>query len=83
VTWLKRRLGDTPDETAFVRFRLRKLLLQAGFYKVDIKPLDWLHPATPPLLMKTVGTIGSILEKIPLIREFAGSLFIRACWPEN
>ena len=83
VTWLKRRLGDTPDETAFVRFRLRKLLLQAGFYKVDIKPLDWLHPATPPLLMKTVGTIGSILEKIPLIREFAGSLFIRARRPEN
>ena len=83
VTWLKRRLGDSPDETAFVRFRLRKLLLQAGFDAIEIKPLDWLHPATPPLLVKTVGTIGSILENIPLIREFAGCLFIRARRPEN
>ncbi len=82
VTWLNRRLGDSPDETAFVRFRLRKLLLQAGFDKIEIKPLDWLHPATPPPLIKTVGTIGSILEKIPLIREFAGSLFIQARRPE-
>lgn len=37
----------SPDETAFVRFRLRGRLRQAGFEEITITPFDWLHPATP------------------------------------
>jgi SAM-dependent methyltransferase len=83
ISWLKERLDDTPDETAFVRHRFRALLYQAGFENVEITPFDWLHPATPPSLMRAVTRIGLILEKIPLVREFAGSLHIWCCRPSQ
>jgi len=83
VFWLKRYLGDSPDETAFIRYRLRKLLLQAGFEDIQITPFDWLHPITPASLINSVKRIGLVLEKIPVIREFAGSLYIRCCRPEE
>ena len=83
IAWLKERLGDTPDETAFVRHRFRVLLYQAGFENIEITPFDWLHPATPPSLMRAVARIGRILERIPVVREFAGSLHIWCCRPSQ
>jgi 2-polyprenyl-3-methyl-5-hydroxy-6-metoxy-1,4-benzoquinol methylase len=81
IPWLKERLGDSPDETAFVRGQLRTLLLKSGFEKVEITPFDWLHPGTPEPLIKGVKSLGAVLEKIPIIREFAGSLYIRCRKP--
>ena len=77
VPFIKRRLGDSPDETAFVRWRLTRLLERAGFEDVEIVPFDWLHPATPPGLMRAVQHVGGWIERIPVLREFAGSVFIR------
>jgi hypothetical protein len=77
VPWLKRRLGDSPDETAFVRWQLLRSLLGAGFEDVLISPFDWLHPSTPPVMIPFVSGIGSYLEKFPGLREFAGSLLLR------
>ena len=31
VPWIKRLMGDTPDETAFFKWRLRKFLRESGF----------------------------------------------------
>ena len=76
VTSIKARMGDSPDESAFVRWRLRDQLLEAGFVDVHIMPHDWLHPATPSPLIKVIIHAGQILEKLPVIREFAGSLHI-------
>lgn len=66
----------SPDETAFVRWRLAKTLRNTGFADVEITPFDWLHPATPEWLIGAVGAAGRILEKTPLLREFAGSVLI-------
>ena len=71
----------SPDETAFVRTRLHKTLLQAGFQSVSIRPFDWLHPATPPVLITVVSGIGRACEGLWPIKEFAGSLYIRATRP--
>jgi 2-polyprenyl-3-methyl-5-hydroxy-6-metoxy-1,4-benzoquinol methylase len=71
----------SPDETAFVRWQLRRLLLQSGFEDIDITPFDWLHPAAPKPIINFVGRIGRLLEKTPLLREFSGSLIIRARRP--
>jgi len=71
--WLK---YVSPDETAFVRWKLNRLLRKAGFSDVEISPFDWLHPSTPEPLTGIVGGMGRILEKTPLFREFAGSLHI-------
>ncbi len=66
----------SPDETAFVRFLLAGTLRRAGLVEVEISPFDWLHPATPGCLIGAVGAAGRLLEKTPLLREFAGSLLI-------
>lgn len=81
VPWIKKRFGDSPTETAFVKWRIRALLLRAGFARVEVTPFDWLHPATPVTLMRTVRSLGGILERIPVMREFAGSLHIRCYRP--
>ena len=73
----------SPDETAFVRSRLRRDLEKAGFTSLSIQPFDWLHPATPRVLIPTVSKVGKVLEMIWPIREFAGSLCIRAQRPEE
>ncbi len=83
VPWIKKHLGDSPDEIAFVHRQLRALLLKSGFEKVEVTPFDWLHPATPAPLISAVSSLGRILEIIPVIREFAGSLYIRCCRPEK
>ena len=67
----------SPDETAFVRWPLKRLLEQAGFREVCITPFDWLHPATPSRLITRVSRLGRLFERIPGLREGAGSLLIR------
>lgn len=81
MPWIKSRMGDSPDETAFVRWRIRSLLLKANFEDVEITPFDWLHPFTPKPLIGAVRGLGRILEITPVMREFAGSLLIRCRCP--
>jgi len=76
IAWIKKRMGDSPDETAFLSWNLYNLLCKIGFVNIRITPFDWLHPALPAKLIDSVDKIGSVLEKIPVIREFAGSLHI-------
>jgi SAM-dependent methyltransferase len=78
VRWVKRKLGDSPDETAFFRWPLRRLLEQTGYRDVRIDPFDFLHPKTPVPLVGRLDVLGRFLEHVPVISEFAGSLYIRA-----
>ena len=78
VPWVKRKLGDSPDETAFFRWPLRRLLKQVGYREVRIDPFDFLHPKTPVPLIDRLNSLGRLLENVPVISEFAGSLYIRA-----
>lgn len=78
VPAIKRRLGDSPDETAFFRWPLRLRLEQVGFREVLIQPFDFLHPRTPLSWIPVVENLSKLIEKIPLLREIAGSLYIRA-----
>ena len=68
----------SPDETAIVRWRLERQLRAAGFSDIAITPFDWLHPSTPPSLIRFVDGVGRALERIPGVREFAGSVLISA-----
>jgi len=71
----------SPDETAFVRSRLRRDLERAGFTSISIVPFDWLHPSTPAPLIPSVQRAGAVLERVWPLLEFAGSLSIRATRP--
>ncbi len=78
VSFIRKKMGESPDETAFFRWRLRKRLLKYGFRNIRIRPFDFLHPQTPQTLIPLVKRIGSFLEKIPLLMEIAGSLYVKA-----
>lgn len=78
IPWIKKLMGDSPGETAFFRWPLKKALLAAGFSNVQVKPFDFLHPQTPACCIGLVGKIGLAVEKMPLLREIAGSLAITA-----
>lgn len=78
---LKRMAGDSPDETAFVRFTLAAELGRAGFRNITIKPFDFVHPALPSGSLGMAEPLLNALEAIPLVREIAGSLVITASHP--
>jgi len=78
IPWVKRKLGDSPDETAFFRWPLKRLLERTGYRDVRIDPFDFLHPKTPAALIDRVKAFGRFLENAPGISEFAGSLYVRA-----
>jgi ubiquinone/menaquinone biosynthesis C-methylase UbiE len=78
VPFIKKWLGDSPDETAIVRWKTRKRLLQTGFTSVKVFPYDFLHPITPSFLIKPVQQFGKLIEQIPVLKEIAGSVIIYA-----
>lgn len=71
-------LGETEDETAFFRWQMKEILQELGFLEITVTPFDFLHPWTPKPLIPLVKKIGLSLEKLPVFREIAGSLFICA-----
>jgi 2-polyprenyl-3-methyl-5-hydroxy-6-metoxy-1,4-benzoquinol methylase len=73
----------SPDEKAFVRWRLARDLHEAGFRDVEVIPFDWLHPATPHSMIRLVSGVGDALEKVPFLREFSGSVYIKAVRPAD
>lgn len=81
VRWVGKLLQDTEDETAFFRWELAGLLRSMGFTDVKVEPFDFLYPITPKPFIGLVSLAGSVLEKIPLLREISGSLWISARKP--
>jgi ubiquinone/menaquinone biosynthesis C-methylase UbiE len=80
---LKKRYAVSPDEMAFTRFRAARTLRRIGFEDVSVVPFDFLHPSVPASWIDGVSRIGRRLERVPLIREIAGSLVIRAAKHER
>ena len=75
---LKKMAGDSPDETAYFRWQIEDTLKKFRVNKIKILPIDFLHPKTPNKLLSPISKLSKLLERTPLVREFAGSLFIRA-----
>ncbi len=78
VRALRSRMGVSPEEEAFCRWRPMGQLEYVGFTDVRIEPFDFLHPCVPGPLVPLVRWLGAALEQVPLVREIAGSLFISA-----
>ncbi|MFH0852556.1 MAG: class I SAM-dependent methyltransferase [bacterium] len=78
IRFFGRWLLNSPEETAFLRWKLAKFLRRQDFSDVEVLPYDFLHPIVPQFLIKIVSGLGLALEKIPVLREASGSLIIRA-----
>ncbi len=82
--FLERNIGfikkfhQTSSETAFTKWQIKKLLKRKGWENIYIQVFDFLHPATPRMLISLVGHLGFVFEKTPLLKEIAGSLYIEA-----
>lgn len=79
--WLRRKLRGSPDETAFYRRSLGRRLASEGFAGVSVEPFDFLYPMTPRPLIPVVQAVAPLFERLPLVREIAGSLLITARKP--
>jgi ubiquinone/menaquinone biosynthesis C-methylase UbiE len=75
---MKERFGVSPDEMAFSRFRARRALQRAGFADVRVEPFDFLHPSIPRAWVERGLALSRALERVPLLREIAGSMLMRA-----
>jgi ubiquinone/menaquinone biosynthesis C-methylase UbiE len=73
-----RRLQNSPDETAFFRWRIVAILQRHGFRNARARPFDFLHPGTPAALIPAVHALSRALSATPVVREIAGSLQIYA-----
>lgn len=78
IPFIKEKMGDSPNETAFFGWKLYKDLLSSGFHSVTIQYFDFLHPSIPKSLLWFAIPFTGFLEKIPFIKYFSGSLFIVA-----
>lgn len=78
IPWIKKAMGDSPDETAFFRWSLKDKLKKAGFREIKISPFDFLHPAIPVYLIDFLRPVCETMEKVPLLKEISGSLYIVA-----
>ena len=76
IPFVKKWLGDSPDETAIVRWSFYKRMKAESFVNIKVFPYDFLHPATPEFLIPLVSRLGTVLEKIPVLNEIAGSVII-------
>lgn len=76
VPIIKRMLGDSPDETAIVRWSFNNLLRNNGYINTKVFPYDFLHPVVPKPLVGIVNNIGKVVEKVPVLKEIAGSVII-------
>lgn len=75
---LKRLLGDTPHETAFVAPFIRRRFEEQRLRVARVEPFDWLHPAVPAAAVPVVRRLEVRLERLPLLSHIAGSLAIVA-----
>jgi len=74
--FVKRRTENSPDETAFVRTRLKNLLNSFQGVKAEIRNIDFLHPALPAAWIGPAEMVSDLLEKVPLVRVISGSLAV-------
>jgi len=58
VPWIKGKLGDSPDETAFIRWRMCSIMRKIGFDNIKITPFGWLHPFVPEIIIPVISKLG-------------------------
>ncbi|MEK7275432.1 MAG: class I SAM-dependent methyltransferase, partial [Candidatus Desantisbacteria bacterium] len=76
VKFLGRLAGESPDETAFLKWKILRQLKNAEFCGTGVIPFDFLHPVVPDNLVRVVSLLGELFERLPLVKHMAGSLLI-------
>ncbi len=67
-----------PTEMTFTRGFIRRKLEAAGFVEIKIEFKDFLLPGVPNWSIRPLVGIGAVLEKVPVLKALAQSIFISA-----
>jgi SAM-dependent methyltransferase len=78
VPVLRRLARLEPDEMAFTSRFITKKLAAAGFHPDSVTTRDFLIPNTPAFMVRPVVALGGWLERVPVLRRLAQSVFIVA-----
>jgi 2-polyprenyl-3-methyl-5-hydroxy-6-metoxy-1,4-benzoquinol methylase len=78
VAALRRMARLEPEEMAFTPRFIKRKLTTAGFSHVRVITRDFLVPNTPARLISSVVKIGNFLERVPVLRGCAQSIFLTA-----
>jgi SAM-dependent methyltransferase len=78
VPYLRKLARLEPDEMAFSKGFATRMLHGAGFRDVTVEYKDFLLPGVPELLIAPSIAVGSVLERLPLLRQLSQSIFITA-----
>lgn len=78
IPWMRDKMEYSPDETALVKWKVKKMLKKIKFKEIKVRNYDFLHPKTPLEAISIIEKLGSFLEKVPLIKEISGSMIIYA-----
>ena len=75
---LRKVMEYSPGEKALLKKDVEKILHDTGFSLVSVKNYDFLLPWAPQSMISFLETDGTVLEKIPFLKEISGSLLIYA-----
>ena len=56
---------------------IEKKLREYGFTAISVIPFDFMHPQIPEFLLDVAEQLTSVIEKVPILKEIAGSLIIQ------
>jgi 2-polyprenyl-3-methyl-5-hydroxy-6-metoxy-1,4-benzoquinol methylase len=76
--YLRRLAHLEPDEMAFTKRHVTKLLKAAGYNDIRVEYKDFLLPGIPDILIAPSIAVGAVLERVPLVRMVSQSIFISA-----
>jgi len=66
----------SPDEMALHKSQVRGVMQECGFCEIEIRPVQIMLNQTPDRLVPVMEAASRVFEKIPIVREFGGSLLI-------
>ena len=72
----RKRLGVSPGEVAFRPAELHAIFDSAGYMVHTLQHRDFLHPSVPRGLIPIVKIAQFIVERLPIVRCWSGSLWI-------
>ena len=78
VARLRVHYGGSPDEMAFTRPAIRRMLRAVGFTRFDVTHFDFVHPGIPGALLPMLEPVLERLESVPGVRAISGSMLIHA-----
>jgi SAM-dependent methyltransferase len=81
VPALGRRAGHTEAQIGMRKFRLLQETSRQGFTEIEVIPYDIVHPRTPERLIPALQETAYVLERLPVVRELCGTLYIWARKP--